>query len=277
MERNENTLANELQALDDFANSGGDDDDIIDLDQLESSSAAKQDTSQKSDKTKAADSSAAAGTEDGRKKDQTIPDDTKDELARLKAELLELKAKFAPADPESEDETLVPEVTEIDLFAETPYEKVVEDKDTFIKFINNLVTKVQQLTQESVYRNVPTLIKRVANSQVTARTEADKFYTNNKDLVPYKKDVAAAANLIANAKPGLARDEFYKEVADYVRYVKKLEVTNSDDKDTSDTNRGKPPLNDKTVGRATRMVSKPTLDGLEADIQKMLDAIESTN
>lgn len=193
-----------------------------------------------------------------------------EQVADLQAKL---SAKEAPPVVAPIEEAVLPQAVDFDPFAGTSYEEVISSKESFIGFIKNLVTKTQEASQETVYKNLPQLVKKYADEQIVAKTTAEKFYTANQDLVPFKADVAKAANLIANAQPGLQGDEFFKQVADYVRFTHKLikEVNESSSQVPAVST--SPALNDRSAGKTTRLTSAPVLVGMEKEIADMLHTL----
>lgn len=275
MAEKQDTFEDEIAALDDFAM--GVSNETIELSDLESDETGEQNTTKKSGEDEGDGPSSEAGTETDWNEGQEVPA-SKEALQEMMQTIQDLKAKLLKDESSDEDiteeeEFLSTEATEIDLFSEVTYEEAVDNKESFTKFMMNLVKKVQEVTKESIYKDIPKVVSKYTNQQVTAKTEADNFYKNNPELADFKKDVAAAATLIASTKPGLKKEDFFNEVADYVRYTKKLEKTAKENENAANgkmKKNQKPALNNKSAGKTTRLVSVPELEGIEKEIGDML-------
>lgn len=232
-----------------------------------------------------------AGWEEGAEEEEppAEPEPSKEEseeLKALRAELAELKAKMngepsETASPGEESAPAMPELkaeaVEIDLFGGKKYDEIMEDEGAFTEWAKNLTARVQEATQESIYKKLPQVIQAYAEQQLEVKSRAKDFYTNHPDLAEHKAEVAKSANLIAQAEPGLDYDQFFKKVADHARYMLGIDgkKTKGDGKEENGKKPSKPALNNKSAKSNSRSAAKaPDLSGIEKDITDMLEQID---
>jgi hypothetical protein len=280
-----NTLAEEITALEHYVDNPDDlevDDDIVDITNLQSNEPVKPGEEKKPEKKEVTGIDEETGKKVSGEESEAVPE-TKDVMALVLKTLEELKAgrlkEVAPVEKPEED-LLKPIIddTEIDLLEGTSMEDALQTPEGFKILLGNIVSlykRSQQLSQEAVYKNVPEILKKHVSSQVEASATARDFYAKNTDLVKYKVDVAASANLIAATYPGVAGEEFFDLVANHVRFVKKLKqkVESAEEKDVP-ISKGKPALNKQSSGRLINLTEEPKLEGFEAEVDAMITAIE---
>lgn len=217
--------------------------------------------------------------EESDEEEEESGESSEDELTRVKAELEELKKKVEkPAEEESTSTKLPnpkPEVQEIDVFGGKEFEDIIESKEAFSEWATALVNKVQEVTQESIYRNIPQVIQSYTDQQLEVKSRADKFYASHPDLADHKAEVAKSANLIAQAEPGLDYDAFFDKVAKHARYMLGLNTENMTDDGKGGKEKKKPALAKKSAKSNSRSAHKqPELTGMEKEISEMLKQIE---
>lgn len=240
-------------------------------------------------KTSEGELAAETGEEDGGTagEEEEASKENESEIAELKAELKKLQEMIGAKEGESTSDNAVasaattafeglkPEIQDIDVMGGLDYEDITESEESFTKWAKQLVSKVQEVTQEAVYRNIPGIIQSYTDQQIEVKSQAQKFYQTNPDLAEHKAEVAKNANLLAQAEPGLSSDEFFKKVADYTRYTLKLPgKEKGGKKEEKQTPGGKPALNKRSTKASSRMSKPPELEGMDKEISEMLKQIE---
>lgn len=224
------------------------------------------------------------GTEDGGTESEEVStEEETDPVMQLKAELAAIKEMIqqkGQAEPEEASPPvalpeLKPVITDVDLFQGYNFEELMENQDTFKKWAKQLVSKVQEVTQEAIYKNIPQVIQSYTDQQIAVNSQAQRFYQDNPDLAKYKKEVAKNANLIAQAEPGLSQDDFFKKVASFTRMNLNINTQPTTEEVVSGKPKTKPALNKRSAKATTRMTSQPELAGLEKEISDMLSKIDN--
>ena len=202
------------------------------------------------------------------------PLDLKSELDALRAQvnlLLKLQKGESIKQPEEgqgqgRDETQVPKV-ELDLdFSDVSVDDFLENPQAFGDWARKFASTIADRTLETVYRNLPDLVRRYSEEVMTVKSYASQFYKQNPDLEPYKTEVARIANMIAQAEPGLSYEEFFKKVADYARYSLGLFK-----KAQRDVGKSSKPALPKTPAGGRR---KPeTIEGMEREILDLINSL----
>lgn len=229
----------------------------------------------------------SAGEEDGgeESEEEAAAVEESSEIAELKAELKQLRELLTPKTDaaSTEDvaqaatstfEQLKPEISDVNVMGDFEYDDIVQDQDVFMKWASQLVKRVQEVTQEAVYKNIPGIIQSYTDQQIEVKSRAQDFYHNNPDLTEHKAEVAKNANLLAQAEPGLSQDDFFKKVADYTRYTLKLPAKEKGGTEEKPKPGAKPALNKRSTKAGTRMGKPPELEGMDKEITEMLKQIE---
>ena len=105
-------------------------------------------------------------------------------LTRLRAELLAKKEKVE----EDVEPPKAPSPITID--DDDAFEAIMESREKFNAFVQNLVTA----TREQVLQSIPTLVGQTVARQTTLKSTVDQFYKDNADLLPHMKYVGYIAN-----------------------------------------------------------------------------------
>jgi len=85
-----------------------------------------------------------------------------------------------------------------------------------------LLARVQAAARVAVLREIPKLVERQVTEQVSLRSAVDSFYSENKDLVPYKSVVAYKVRELEKANPDWTYDNIFKVLAKEVRTYLRL-------------------------------------------------------
>ena len=143
-----------------------------------------------------------------------------DVIAELKAEIVSLKAKLEGTKPddtddatESDDDSSPDDRAHlIDYFGDIDVEDIIEDKDSFNKFLNNAFTSftstMKNVIGEHVLKSIPEIVRTNIAAVSTLKAASEQFYSENEDLKGFKKVVASVYEEIASDNP----DKNYKEV-----------------------------------------------------------------
>jgi len=229
---------------------------------------------------------ATGDQESGKEGEEEEPEDEPedDELTALKNKIAELEGKLnkpseepeTPEEPKATLPELKPEAQEIDIFGGQSFNDIVDDEESFSSWAKNLVTKVQEATQESIYKRLPEVIQAYTDQQLEVKTKAQQFYKDFPDLSEHKREVAKSANLIAQAEPGLEYDEFFKKVASHARYMIGIDSDKTKEKEEHGKERKrKPALNQRSAKADSRATNRqPELQGMEKEISDMLKNLD---
>jgi len=103
-----------------------------------------------------------------------------------------------------------------DFIGDQDIEDIIHDKDTFNKLLNSVYTKgvndSKKISTEDILSSIPDIVKHNLNLLTLLKETSDKFYNDNKDLVPFKRVVAAVFEDIAAQNP----DKKYTELMNLV-------------------------------------------------------------
>jgi len=189
------------------------------------------------------------------------PDDRDKTIEDLRAEL----AKKDKA-PKTQSPSTDPPITfeDQDFVGDLDLEDLTEDKDKVNKLLNTVyqkgVTESRGMLSGDVMKKFPNLISAVVNLQKAA----DKFYEDNEDLTPYRKDVGEEFKKQTSENPDKDFDEIISDVALAVRSKFKLPEIQ---KKTVD--RGNPPKLPKKKAKPGKEKDKPKLDPVQSQIDEM--------
>ena len=120
--------------------------------------------------------------------------------------------------------------------------------------------------QETTLRNIPDIIKSNIVVQATLKKKVDEFYTDNKDLKPFKKVVAAVYEELASENPDWEVSKIFNEVEKETR--ERLELQKKAGATSAPTTSApKGPKFAKT--KSSRSRQKPNTSPLLEDIDEM--------
>jgi hypothetical protein len=167
-----------------------------------------------------------------------VVDEKEETIKSLRQQLEEMAARTlgvqppAPAEPKPA-EPVIPA-------AVVPIQAAPVSKDGFINFIeseeqfdevmktpegfNKLLTGVVQRSVETVLRNVPQMVVKLADQQITTRSAINEFYMENKDLVSNKAYVGMVANEMAAKNPDWTLDKLLGELGKEVKTRLKMAI-----------------------------------------------------
>ena len=151
------------------------------------------------------------------------PEPEPDELTKIKAKNIELENELkalrkppepapAPAPVPTPDSD---KVEEIDFLKDHDLDELTRDPAAFNKLLNAVLMKGVELGEgrsrkgdESVLRSMPEIVKKNIEIVTNLKKMSDQFYTDNKDLAPFKKVVA----VVFEEKLAENSDKTYEEV-----------------------------------------------------------------
>ena len=198
-------------------------------------------------------------------KEETPPDEKEIELANLRAEVEQLK-KVKPE--EKKEEVVDTPLDETDFIGDLDLDDLTRDKTAFNKILNAVYSKgvndARKLTSEKVLLSIPDIVKNNITLLSQLKEASDKFYTDNKDLEPFKRVVAATFEEIAAANPGKKYDELMKLVASEAR--KRLDLHKKVD---ADKKKDPPRLPQKDSNKRNVPNEKPNTSALQSELDEM--------
>jgi len=168
---------------------------------------------------------------------------------------------------EKKEEPFVPETQ--DFLGELDFDEVINDKDSFNALLSAVyakaITDSRTVLGEHVLREIPNIVKTNVALQSEMAIARDKFYTDNPDLAPFKKVVAAVFEEVASENPDKGYVELLKGVGEEAR--KRLELHN---KTVTDKEKS-PRLPTKTGSRTSK--EKPDTTPLENELAEMNEVV----
>ena len=201
---------------------------------------------------------------------EPVPDETKtlrEENERLRKQVEDLHVKKTPepeppADPEPEP------IQEINFLGEdVDLDDLTRNPDLLNKILNKVfVAGMEQSrkSQEDTLRAVPDIVKTNVATQAGLAKEVKKFYTDNADLEPFKKVVAAVYEELAAENPDWTIDKIFEEVGNETRNRLELHKKATEPKPDPDPKPNFPKVKGKRVP-----TTKPKTSDLLSDIDAM--------
>ena len=200
----------------------------------------------------------------------------KNDVAALRTSIAELTKPTPVKAPEPVPEPVPEPTAEIDFFKELnlDLDELTRDPSQFNKLLNTVLMKGVELSEshrmkgdETVLRSIPEIVKKNIETVSLLKKLSDEFYDKNKDLVPWKKVVAA----VMEEKIAENSDKTYEEVltivAPEVRKRLALQLKAVED------NKGKPPRLPNIKGQH-RQSSQPKTNSLLTELDEMDKSLE---
>ena len=200
--------------------------------------------------------------------DEQSPEDDKDKI------IAELRKKLDAKEDKKEPEQEVKEPPKQPTFdvqefigEDEDIEDLIREPGKFNEMLNKVyqkaVTDTQKTLGEGVLRSIPDIVRSSVDMIDRLRNMNTKFYTDNQDLSPFKKVVAAVFEEIASDNPDKEMEALLPMVADESR--KRLELH----KKATDKVTRKSPRLPTRKGRMTTTEDKPNTDPLLNELQEM--------
>ena len=200
-------------------------------------------------------------------KEETKEEDEKDKI------IAELRKKLEEKESVEEEE-VKEEVVEEPKFESQDFldededlEDLIRDPDKLNKVFNNIyqraVTDTRKVLGEGILRSIPDIVRSSVDMMDRLKQMNTKFYTDNKDLEPFKKVVAAVFEEVATEHPGKDMMDILPMVADRSR--EKLELHKSATK----TETRKSPRLPSRKRRTGIVEDKPNTNPLLNELEEM--------
>lgn len=198
-------------------------DDTINEEEVKDSEEKSDEEEHEEESEEGTEESESDKVEDGKsEEDEKIeePDEKDQTIADLRKQLAERKEEVKVEEKEKvEEEPTSPEPLKLetqDFIGDVEIEDVLGDKDSFNTILNAVyskgVTDARTILEEQVLRDIPNIVRTNVSLMTEMKDSSDKFYTENPDLVPFKKVVATVFEEVASDHP----DKDYKELLNEV-------------------------------------------------------------
>lgn len=148
------------------------------------------------------------------------PEDKDETIRKLREKLAERDKDEPKTDaPKTQPPSTEAPIADVNFLGDTDDEdfELPTDKEELNKLFNKVykeAVKAGRIKQDpSILEAMPNLISSVTNLQKLT----EEFYSNNKDLVPFKKVVGATFEELVGSNPSKSHEEVLKDVAPLVR------------------------------------------------------------
>lgn len=233
------------------------------------------------DEEKEEEESESEETETEKDEEALTPEETIEALRAQLAEALAAKdtTQVVETKEDKEPETKTEVVDEIPNYvASEGFDKIFEDPKEFNKVIHNAIQQgikahtesIQLGAVETIQTSIPNIIATQIEQREVLNKAAQEFYTDHKELEPYRPVVANNINAVAAEHPDWTLEKIMPEAA--ARSYKQLKlnarategVTNADAKTTGLRKGGK---------RGKRASTRNKTEDTRTQLQKELDAL----
>jgi hypothetical protein len=202
-------------------------------------------------------------------KKEEPPIDEKDKaIADLRAEIELLRAGQVDKG-NKEEESKPPTFEPQDFIAGMDLDDLTREPSKFNEVLNNVYKKARLDAGESLLKDIPAIVKNQVEVQQTLFTMANEFYGANKDLVPYKKNVALIFEKAISDNPDKPYSELMEQVATETRT--KLGIKPAVEKE--EVKKDPPPKLPTKGSSSGRSVDKPSVKPLQDELEAMNKAI----
>ena len=161
-----------------------------------------------------------------------------------------------------------------DFIGDIDLDDLTRDKSVLNKLLNTVYAKgvndSKRIATEGVLNSIPDIVKHNLTLLTSLKEASDKFYDGNKDLIPFKRVVAAVFEEIASKNP----DKKYSEIMDLVapETRKRLELHKNAVKgkgNGKEEEEKSPRLPAKSGGQRRMPNKKPDTSSLASEIEEM--------
>lgn len=198
---------------------------------------------------------------------QNFDEDSKEyweNRARLMEAQLADAYKKTPAAPEKPEEETPIEGSSF--FGEWKFEDIIENEDSFKKFLGDFATKVRAVTKESILKDLPGTVTKLTAEQLETRRVVTNFYDTNKELQSVKPFVAQITNQVASEHPEWNLEEILQETAE--RSYKALGLKKKIEEESSGKSKKPAFVN---PGRGRRGEETPQKSKLEKELEELME------
>ena len=197
-----------------------------------------------------------------------------EEIRKLREKLAEKEAEPTKAPPTKAPSTEAP-ISEEDFLGDLDLEDLTRDKESFNKLLNKVYKKGREDTRaesrkgdEFVIRSMPDIVKNNIALISKLKEVNEKFYSDNKDLVPWKKTVGAVFEELISENPNKTYEELLPDVSKITR--ERLALHKQATGKTDD-----PPPKLPHKGKGKRQTTKPDTTLLENELDDMDRVLET--
>ena len=162
-----------------------------------------------------------------------------------------------------------------DFIGDQDIEDIIHDKDTFNKLLNSVYTKgvndSKKISTEDILSSIPDIVKHNLNLLTLLKETSDKFYNDNKDLVPFKRVVAAVFEDIVAQNPDKKYTELMNLVAPEARKRLDLhkQVVRKEKNEKGGEKKGGGPRLPEAKSNLKHSLQKSNPTSLESEISEM--------
>ena len=162
-----------------------------------------------------------------------------------------------------------------DFIGDQDIEDIIHDKDTFNKLLNSVYTKgvndSKKISTEDILSSIPDIVKHNLNLLTLLKETSDKFYNDNKDLVPFKRVVAAVFEDIVAQNPDKKYTELMNLVAPEARKRLDLhkQVMRKEKNEKGGEKKGGGPRLPEAKSNLKHSLQKTNPTSLESEISEM--------
>ena len=162
-----------------------------------------------------------------------------------------------------------------DFIGDQDIEDIIRDKDTFNKLLNSVYTKgvndSKKISTEDILSSIPDIVKHNLNLLTLLKETSDKFYNDNKDLVPFKRVVAAVFEDIVAQNPDKKYTELMNLVAPEARKRLDLhkQVMRKEKNEKGGEKKGGGPRLPEAKSNLKHSLQKSNPTSLESEISEM--------
>ena len=162
-----------------------------------------------------------------------------------------------------------------DFIGDQDIEDIIHDKDTFNKLLNSVYTKgvndSKKISTEDILSSIPDIVKHNLNLLTSLKEISDKFYNDNKDLVPFKRVVAAVFEDIVAQNPDKKYTELMNLVAPEARKRLDLhkQVVREEKNEKGGEKKGGGPRLPEAKSNLKHSLQKTNSTSLESEISEM--------
>jgi len=162
-----------------------------------------------------------------------------------------------------------------DFIGDQDIEDIIRDKDTFNKLLNSVYAKgvnaSKKISTEDILSSIPDIVKHNLNLLTLLKETSDKFYNDNKDLVPFKRVVAAVFEDIVAQNPDKKYTELMNLVAPEARKRLDLhkQVVREEKNEKGGEKKGGGPRLPEAKSNLKHSLQKTNSTSLESEISEM--------
>lgn len=157
-----------------------------------------------------------ATAEPDQAKDSEDPGEADSELEQLKKqnELLQQRLNEAYEKRHETPPAKEPETPQKpDFFGNWQYEDIIDNEESFKKFLGAFAEKVRGYTEESVSQRIPSEVSRISSEQIDLQKRVDAFYQDHTALDAVRPFVAEVTGRVTRENPTWTANQVLEETA----------------------------------------------------------------